>query len=71
MEYLMWLILLFIFTLLIGTIAPISGVGGGVLFVPLTTAFFPFNIDFVRGAGLTILLNCWKCFGALDYQRDS
>jgi len=25
-----------------------------VLFVPLTTAFFPFNIDFVRGAGLTI-----------------
>lgn len=52
----MWMGILFIFTLLIGIIAPISGVGGGVLFVPLTTAFFPFNIDFVRGAGLTIAL---------------
>jgi hypothetical protein len=31
-------------------------VGGGVLFVPLTTAFFPFNIDFIRGAGLAIAL---------------
>ena len=56
MEYVMWMGILFIFTLLIGIIAPISGVGGGVLFVPLTTAFFPFNIDFVRGAGLTIAL---------------
>lgn len=56
MEYVMWMGILFIFTLLIGIIAPISGVGGGVLFVPLTTAFFPFNIDFVRGAGLTLAL---------------
>ncbi len=56
MEYVIWLVLLFIFTFVIGVIAPISGVGGGVLFVPLTTAFFPFNIDFVRGAGLAIAL---------------
>lgn len=56
MEYVMWMVLLFAFTFLIGIIAPISGVGGGVLFVPLTTAFFPFNIDFVRGAGLAIAL---------------
>jgi hypothetical protein len=56
MEYVFWLTVLFIFTFLIGIIAPISGVGGGVLFVPLTTAFFPFNIDFVRGAGLAIAL---------------
>jgi hypothetical protein len=56
MEYVFWMGVLFLFSLLIGVIAPISGVGGGVLFVPLTTAFFPFNIDFIRGAGLTIAL---------------
>lgn len=56
MEYVFWSLLLFVFTFLIGIIAPISGVGGGVLFVPLTTAFFPFNIDFIRGAGLAIAL---------------
>jgi hypothetical protein len=56
MEYIFWVGVLFVFSLLIGVIAPISGVGGGVLFVPLTAAFFPFNIDFVRGAGLTIAL---------------
>lgn len=56
MEYIFWSLLLFVFALLIGIVAPISGVGGGVLFVPLTTAFFPFNIDFIRGAGLTLAL---------------
>ncbi|MET1124102.1 MAG: sulfite exporter TauE/SafE family protein [Archaeoglobaceae archaeon] len=56
MEYIMWMALLFVFAFIIGIIAPVSGVGGGVLFVPLTTAFFPFNIDFVRGAGLTLAL---------------
>lgn len=56
MEYVLWLLFLFTFALLTGIIAPISGVGGGVIFVPLTAAFFPFNIDFVRGAGLAIAL---------------
>ncbi len=51
-----WPLVLFLFTLVIGIIAPISGVGGGVLFVPLTTAFFPFNVDFIRGAGLIMAL---------------
>ncbi len=51
-----WPLCLFVFTLVIGIIAPISGVGGGVLFVPLTRAFFPFHIDFIRGAGLIMAL---------------
>ncbi len=46
-----WPLALFVFTLVIRVIAPVSGVGGGVLFVPLTVAFFPFNVDFIRGAG--------------------
>ena len=51
-----WPLALFVFTLVIGLIAPVSGVGGGVLFVPLTVAFFPFNVDFIRGAGLIMAL---------------
>jgi len=33
-----------------------AGIGGGVLFVPIVSGFFPFHIDFVRGAGLFIAL---------------
>lgn len=33
-----------------------AGVGGGVLFVPLVAGFFPFHLDFVRGAGLLVAL---------------
>jgi uncharacterized membrane protein YfcA len=51
-----WPVSLFAFTLIIGIIAPISGVGGGVLFVPLTAAFFPFSLDFIRGTGLIMAL---------------
>lgn len=51
-----WIIILFFFTFAIGIVAPISGVGGGVLFVPLATAFFPFSVDFIRGAGLIMAL---------------
>ena len=54
--WIIWPISLFLFTLVIGIIAPISGVGGGVLFVPLTAAFFPFNLDFIRGTGLIMAL---------------
>lgn len=56
MDWWFWPSCLFVFTLVIGIIAPISGVGGGVLFVPLTTAFFPFHPDFIRGAGLIMAL---------------
>lgn len=51
-----WIGILFVFTFVIGLIAPIGGVGGGVLFVPLATAFFPFSVDFIRGAGLIMAL---------------
>jgi uncharacterized membrane protein YfcA len=32
------------------------GIGGGVLFVPIVASFFPFHLDFVRGAGLVFAL---------------
>ncbi|HEB74022.1 MAG TPA: sulfite exporter TauE/SafE family protein [Candidatus Desulfofervidus auxilii] len=56
MSWWVWPIILFVFTFIIGIIAPLSGVGGGVLFVPLSTAFFPFSVDFIRGAGLIMAL---------------
>ncbi len=49
-----WPLFLFIFTLVIGIISPVSGVGGGVLYVPLATVLTPFNVDFIRGAGLVM-----------------
>ncbi|MBM3422213.1 MAG: sulfite exporter TauE/SafE family protein [Chlorobi bacterium] len=52
-----WMALLFIFTFLLGIIAVIAGVGGGVLFVPIVSSFFPFHLDFVRGAGLLVALS--------------
>jgi len=52
----MWPAILFVFTFTIGLIAPVSGVGGGVLFVPITTAFFPFSVDFIRGTGLVMAM---------------
>jgi uncharacterized membrane protein YfcA len=47
-----WVILLFLFSLAVGVVAPVSGV----LFVPLATAFFPFHVDFIRGCGLIVAL---------------
>ena len=40
----------------IGIVAVLAGVGGGVLFVPIVGSFFPFHLDFVRGAGLLLAL---------------
>lgn len=51
-----WPILLFVFTLALGTVAVIGGVGGGVLFVPIVSAIFPFHFDFIRGTGLIVAL---------------
>jgi uncharacterized membrane protein YfcA len=51
-----WPLALFIASFLLGIVAVISGVGGGVLFVPIVGGFFPFHLDFVRGAGLMIAL---------------
>ena len=41
----------------IGIVGVLAGVGGGVLFVPLVSGFFPFHLDFVRAAGLLLALS--------------
>jgi len=56
-EWWIWEIALFVFSFFLGIIAVIAGVGGGVLFVPIVSSFFPFHIDFVRGAGLLVALS--------------
>src|ERR1700694_848622 len=51
-----WPIVLFAVTFLLGIVSVVAGVGGGVLFVPIVGSFFPFHLDFVRGAGLVLAL---------------
>lgn len=51
-----WPAILLVFCFVLGIIAVLAGVGGGVLFVPLVSGFFPFHLDFVRGAGLLVAL---------------
>jgi hypothetical protein len=51
-----WIGLLFAATFLIGIVAVLGGVGGGVLFIPIVGSFFPFHSDFVRCTGLLIAL---------------
>lgn len=52
-----WPLILLVFTFVMGIVAVLGGVGGGVLFVPLVSGFFPFHLDFVRGAGLLVALS--------------
>jgi uncharacterized membrane protein YfcA len=52
-----WPIGLFAMSFVLGVMAVVGGIGGGVLFVPLVSGFFPFHIDFVRGAGLLLALS--------------
>lgn len=56
MEWWIWPIALFAVGFLIGVVAVLAGIGGGVLFVPIVASFFPFHLDFVRGAGLLFAL---------------
>ena len=51
-----WPLVLLIVTFIMGVLAVLGGVGGGVLFVPIISGFFPFHLDFVRGAGLLVAL---------------
>ncbi len=51
-----WPTVLLFFCFILGIIAVLAGVGGGVLYVPLVSGFFPFHLDFVRGAGLMVAL---------------
>jgi uncharacterized membrane protein YfcA len=52
-----WPIALFAVTFALGIVAVVAGIGGGVLFVPIVAGFFPFHLDFVRGAGLLLALS--------------
>ncbi len=52
-----WPVGLFAMSFVLGVMAVVGGIGGGVLFVPLVSGFFPFHIDFVRGAGLLLALS--------------
>ncbi len=56
MAWWFWPLVLLVFCFVLGIIAVLAGVGGGVLFVPLVSGFFPFHLDFVRGAGLMVAL---------------
>ncbi|MDZ7833568.1 MAG: sulfite exporter TauE/SafE family protein [Desulfobacterales bacterium] len=51
-----WPVVLFVVTFIMGIFAVLGGVGGGVLYVPIISGFFPFHLDFVRGAGLLVAL---------------
>jgi len=51
-----WPLALFLVSFTLGILAVLGGVGGGVLYVPIVGGFFPFNLDFVRGAGLMVAL---------------
>jgi len=56
MPWWAWPGILFVVTFFLGIVAVLGGVGGGVLFVPIVGGFFPFHLDFVRGAGLMVAL---------------
>lgn len=51
-----WPAALFVACFALGIVAVLAGVGGGVLFVPIVGGFFPFHLDFVRGAGVLLAL---------------
>ncbi len=51
-----WPLILLVVTFFMGIVAVLGGVGGGVLFVPIISGFFPFHLDFVRGTGLLVAL---------------
>jgi uncharacterized protein len=53
-----WIIplVLFLFSIAVGMIAVVTGIGGAVIFVPIVGSLFPINLDFIRGAGLMVAL---------------
>lgn len=51
-----WPLALFAVCFVMGIVAVPAGIGGGTLFVPIVGSFFPFHLDFVRGAGLLVAL---------------
>lgn len=64
-----WVSGIFVFSFVLGIIAVIAGVGGGVLFVPIVSSFFPFHIDYVRAAGLLVALSGALSAGSLLLKK--
>ena len=60
-----WPAALFVACFLMGIVAVPAGIGGGTLFVPIVGSFFPFHLDFVRGAGLLVALSSALSAGPL------
>jgi uncharacterized membrane protein YfcA len=56
MPWWVWPLVLLAVCFALGLVAVPAGIGGGVLFVPIVSGFFPFHLDFVRGAGLLVAL---------------
>ncbi|MCA0243133.1 MAG: sulfite exporter TauE/SafE family protein [Proteobacteria bacterium] len=56
LSWWIWPLALFVVCFLLGIVAVPAGIGGGTLFVPIVGSFFPFHLDFVRGAGLLVAL---------------
>ena len=54
MPWWAWPVILFVVCFLLGVVSVLAGIGGGVLFVPVVGGFFPFGMDFVRGAALVM-----------------
>jgi uncharacterized membrane protein YfcA len=52
-----WPLMLLGLTFVLGILAAVGGVGGGVLFVPIVSGFLPFHLDFVRGCGLLVAMS--------------
>ncbi len=51
-----WALLLMGFTIVLGIVSIMGGMGGGMLYVSIVGSFFPFHLDFVRGASLMMAL---------------
>jgi hypothetical protein len=56
MPWWFWPLALFGACFVMGIVAVPAGIGGGTLFVPIVGGFFPFHLDFVRGAGTLVAL---------------
>jgi uncharacterized protein len=51
-----WPLALLLLTFLLAVVTVVAGLGGGTVFVPIVSGFFPFHLDFVRAAGLLVAL---------------
>lgn len=59
-----FVLVFFVVCLIIGIIAPLGGVGGGVIFTPLMMGFTPINSFIIRATGLLVAM-----FGSLRLAR--